>query len=396
MLTKEENSLIKVQTLNYFANSLASIFLQIYIFKLTGFPGVLMFNVSAFTFLLIFYTLSGFLLRKRTTNILIRSGFLITTLSYLILVILQQNAVQYIMLIGAALGSGLGLYWSGFNLAQYVLTRTASRNQYFAKGQSFYYITAGVGPLLGGFIVSFMNSFSHNPYLGYHTLFFIVVMINFSLFLLAGNLPSYTGIKFSFRQLFKTRSRKWNMVLVQNSAQGLWDVAFNTLVSILFFLILKSELQVGFVQTLILLFTAGMSFVAGRILSRYKHLYVLGALGTTVSIIVFASWQNLFSIIVLGFLYGATFPFLNIPLASVVLNAIGENKQPWQEKYHMFLERDGVLGLARVISYFFLYLLFLKFDQTAVAKNWLIGISIFPLLLGFLLYKMNENDFRKH
>lgn len=390
MLTKEEKSLIQVQALNSFAAAIASIFLQIYIFRLTGFVGVVFFNLSTYIFLLIFYTLSGFLLRKSSTNTLILSGIFLNVFLYLFLIVLKQNAINYLFPLGIINGIGSGLYWSGFNLSQYIHTHSSTRDDYFGKGSSFIYIGSSVGPLLGGLIVTSLNSLFHFPYIGYYALFLIVVLINFSLFFIAYRLPAYKGVKFSVKQLLIKKSKKWRFVLEQNVVLGLWDVAFFTLSSILLFQIIKSEAGVGLVRASILILAAIVSFFAGKFLSRFKKLYLLGAIGTTISIAIFAFSQNLMGVIILGFVYGIASPFLNISLSSAILNTIDENKESWQKKYHMFLERDGILGFARVISYFVLYFLFLFFDKTDVAKNWLIAISFLPLILGFLLYKMKK------
>ncbi len=392
MLSREENSLIQIQALNYFVNSLAGIFLQIYIFRLTGFVGIVLFNLSSYAFLLIFYSISGFLLHKYSTNLLIRSGIIITILSYLTLVLLKTNAVYYLIPLGAVLGTGWGLYWSGFNLSQYVLTQSGSRNHYFGKGLSLSNVAFAVGPILGGLIVTFINSFTHQLYTGYYALFFIVVLVNLPLLLMTKDLPSHVGIKFSFRQYFKEkRITKWKIVLSQNFISGLWDVAFNTLSAVLLFLIIKNDAGVGSIRASILLFSAVVSFFAGKVLSRFKSFYIVGAIGTALGLIIFAVWQNWTGILLLGLLYGAFIPFLNVPLSSAILNTIDENKDAWQEKYYMFLDRDGILGIARVLSYVILYFLFLFFDKTIVAKDWFIAVSIFPLLLGVLLYKMYKN-----
>lgn len=390
MLTKDEKSLIQVQALNSFATALASIFLQIYIFRLTGFVGVVFFNLSTYIFLLTFYTLSGFLLRRFSTNTLILGGIFLNVFLYLLLIVLKQNAVNYLFSLGIVNGIGSGLYWSGFNLSQYIHTSSRTRDDYFGKGSSFIYVGSSIGPLLGGLIVASLNSFFHFPYVGYYALFSIVVLINLSLFFIAYKLPAYKGVQFSVKQLFIEKSKKWRLVLQQNVVLGLWDLAFFTLTSILLFQIIKSEAGVGLVRALILILAAVVSFFAGKFLSRFKRLYLLGAIGTALSIAIFAFSQNLSGVIILGFVYGISSPFLNIPLSSATLNTIDENKKSWQEKYHMFLERDGVLGFARVISYFVLYFLFLSFDKTDVAKNWLIVISVFPLILGLLLYKMKK------
>ncbi|MBI2314671.1 hypothetical protein HYU93_01235 [Candidatus Daviesbacteria bacterium] len=63
-------------------------------------------------------------------------------------------------------------------------------------------------------------------------------------------------------------------------------------------------------------------------------------------------------------------------------------KKDWQSKYHFLIERDLALGVARILTYFVLLLLFTPQNQTAIAKNWILIVPIFPLLIGLLqIYK---------
>ena len=90
----------------------------------------------------------------------------------------------------------------------------------------------------------------------------------------------------------------------------------------------------------------------------------------------------------LGLALALTLPFLNIALPVVDLNTFDEYKLPWQKKYYLFLEKDTVLGLGRIISFLILLWLLTNPDQILVIKNWLLAVAICPLILGLLIIKM--------
>ncbi len=59
----------------------------------------------------------------------------------------------------------------------------------------------------------------------------------------------------------------------------------------------------------------------------------------------------------------------------------------WQQKYHLLLERDIVLGIFRTVSFIGLFI-FLQFgNEIQLAKNWLYILPVLPLALALLLRK---------
>ncbi|HLL61287.1 MAG TPA: MFS transporter [Candidatus Nitrosocosmicus sp.] len=388
MLTSGERSLLKIQTIYIFSNSIVGIFLQVYIFKLTGFNGVVIYNLCSFITLLLFYILSGFFLKTYSTSHLIRVSLLLTILNYVLIFFLQKSATSFIIPLGLMSGIAAGLYWSAFNLSQYIITHSKSRNNYFGKGLSFMNIAIAAGPFIGGSIITLAQSFTGYIYTGYNILFVLVILIYLFLFYLSKKLPEHSGIEFSFKDLFlKEKSTKWKLVLGQNFILGLWDIPFTTLNTILLFIIIQQEYTLGIVRTGIFMLTAIISFFAGKFISKYKSAFIIGCVGTSLSIILFALNQNWLGVILFGLINGIFSPFFSVPTSSIILDTIDENKESWRKKYHMFLERDGALGIARVIGYTVLFILFSIFDKDMIAKNWMIIISIFPLMIGFLLYK---------
>ena len=173
----------------------------------------------------------------------------------------------------------------------------------------------------------------------------------------------------------------------QNFVGGLYDAAFNTIFTILLFLVIRNESLIGGARTGMLLFVALTSIVGAKLLAKHSWLYIIGTLGTALSIIIFAVFQNWLGIFLFALISGLATPFFSIPLSLAILNTIDENQLPWQKKYHMLLERDGLLGIARVISYIFLLILFTIYNKENVARNWMIATAIFPLIIGLLLYK---------
>lgn len=380
MLTREENQLIKIQTLYFFAGNLANVFLQVFLFKLAGFNQVVLFNLMNYLFLLIFYLISGWSLKKYSTAILIKIGLILSSLGWLLLLLFKENAISFIVPIGIIFGISNGHYWSGFNLSQYILTHQTRREHFFGKAFSLISFAASLGPFLGGLIISLGNQLFSVNYTGYYILFFIVLSLNLYNLWHSHQLPKHTGINFSLKHLQQhQRSKNWKLVLTQQFVLGIYDVVFSVFSGVLIYLIVQSESLLGTVNSLTSLITAVFYLIAGKILAKNFRLSLFGALGTALGVFVFAFQQNWLGVIIMSLLIATTSPFLSIKLSANILNTIDENREHWQNKYHLFLERDTALGIARIISFAILYWLLTHFDKTIVAKNWTMAIAIFPL-----------------
>ena len=89
-------------------------------------------------------------------------------------------------------------------------------------------------------------------------------------------------------------------------------------------------------------------------------------------------------------LHAAALPFLSIPTSVAILSGYDELEKTWQEKYHLFVQRDSALGIARILSFVMLYMLFSHFDKVVVARNWFLLAAIVPLGIGYLLHLISK------
>lgn len=383
MLSLQEKLLIKISSIFFFAGSLGGIFLQIYFFRTGGFSLVVVYNIIHFLFLLIFYLASGWFLRKTGSSILIRISLFIFSISWLAVVILKQNSY---LLAAVLFGVGNGLYWSGYNLSQYLLSQKGKRENYFGKNISFSNFAVALGPGIGGLIILLGNKIYRFPDFGYYLLFFIIFLLNFYIAFLSSSLPSFRGIKFNLGHIINhKRSYNFKLVLGQHFILGLMDVAFDTLMAIMLFVIIGSESALGGVKTVFTLIIAVVGYFAGGFMVKNKKFYLFTILLASIGIFSLGFWPNWWGVMLMGILTGIGFPFFSIALSTAYFDTIDEHQQSWQEKYHLFLERDGVLGSARVISYLILYFLFVKGNKLTIATNWLMAISVLPLIIGWLL-----------
>lgn len=387
-MSKEERELIKLNGLFFFTISIAGIFVNLFLFQLGGFKDVVYYGLISLSFLFITYFLSGYFLKIYSSKILIRSGLLLFTLLYGGLLILGEKSINYLIPLGIINGVANGNFWSGNNLTQYIATHEHSRSEYFGKLNLFMNLGSAVGPILGGFIIYLFNLYSLK-FFGYITVFSLVALLFILLFFITANLPGHIGSQFSFWEVVKhKRILQWKIVLSQQFLYGLFDVSFSSFSTILIFLFLKQEFFVGAINTTSTIVFALANFAAIKLLKKNSQIYILGMFLSAFGLFLFGISLNWLGIFGLIFLSNSFLPLLNITTSKGVYDTIDSVKEDWREKYHFLIERDLALGGARILIYAVLLSSFTPENQTAISKNWILIIPIFPLLIGALqIYK---------
>jgi len=385
-MSTDERNLIILQAMDYFAGSLAGIFVTVFFFSNSDFKTTARFNFWMLVFLLFFYVLSGWTLKKISSALLIRISLVAGALFYLLMFILRGKSVIYIFPLAFLMGFSTGNYWAGYNLNQYILTNKETRVKYFGLVTGIINILQAIAPAIGGAIVLLgkSTSFMGND-AGYAWLFFIVFLINVLMIVFVGRLPSHEIPSFSYRHILDhKRSREWKLVLSQQALLGLYDVSSGVVIGILVYLIVKNEFLLGGSQFLGFLLGALGSIISVRLLKK-KLFYWVGVLGLICGTVLFALWQNPIGVLTFVIITGFTAPFLNNWLSTVYFHALDNVKVSWREKYHFMLERDIALGVPRILSFLLLFIFLQMGNQVKLARISLYFLPLLPLGIGLLL-----------
>lgn len=393
-LDRNERNLILIQALNFFTSSLAGIFVTVFLFVISDLKTTVLYSLISFSSLLFFLILSGWILRHIASGTLIRLAILGSAIFYLLLFFLRERAIEYLVPLALFNGFVGGNYWAAFNLNQYIYTSKDRRVKYFGSAIALLNSLQAVGPLIGGAIITFTGSrvLLGLP-LGYSLLFLLVSLVLAVSALLIGKLPQHEMISFRFSHFFNyKRSRAWKYILAANAALGFFDVALGTVTGVLTYLIVRKEVLLGATQTAAFLLGALGGMLAIPLLHKHSRYYWIGVVGLSFGIGLFAVYQNIFGLIVYTVITGITAQFLHIWLSTVYFTVLDDFKQNWKEKYHLLIERDTALGVARILSYIGIYLFIYYGDQVTLAKTWLLFLPVFPLLLGVLLYLYEKSS----
>lgn len=387
-LDRNERNLIIIQALDYFASSLAGVFVTVFLFINSDLKTTVLFSIISFSSLLFFLVFSGWTLKHIASGTLIKLTLLGSAVFYFLLFLLQERSIVYLVPLAVFNGCLGGNYWAAFNLNQYIYTSKDKRVKYFGSSIALLNSLQAIGPLIGGAIITYTGSriFFGLP-LGYSLLFLLVSLVLGFSALLIGKLPQHEKISFKFAHLMThKRTRVWKLVLSANAVLGFFDVALGTVSGVLIYLIVKQEVWLGATQSTSFLIGAMGGMLAIPLLHRNSRYYWFGIVGLTLGIGLFAVYQNMFGLIVYTIITGITAPFLFTWLSTVYFTALDDFKETWKEKYHLLIERDIALGVSRIISCIGVYLFIYFGDQVKLAKTWLLFLPVLPLVLGLLLY----------
>ncbi len=387
-LSQDERKLLLIQGLDILAASLAGIFVTVFFFAHGDLKITTIYNIAAFASMTFFYGSSGFLLRYVSSGTLMKISLAAGSLFYLLLFFLKDQSIAYVIPLGILSGFSGGIYWATYNLNQYILAHAGHRVSFFGWTGAVFNLANALGPAIGGLIITVVGKTSLGLTNGYLLLFFLVALINIITIFVIGKLPAHGSLDFSYRHIWEhQRPRRWKLILGQNAVLGLFDIALGTVTGILFFVIIKNEADLGFVLTMASAIAIIANLYAIPLLTKHPSAYWIGVIGSILSIVIFAFHQSIIGVWVYIVISGLTVPIFNNKLSTVYFTILDEAKGSWQQKYHLLLERDIVLGVFRTVSFIGLFV-FLQFGpEIQLVKTWLYLLPVLPLALALLLQK---------
>ncbi|MEY4731789.1 MAG: hypothetical protein RL681_735 [Candidatus Parcubacteria bacterium] len=390
-----ENLLIQIERLRGFTSAVANIFLNVYLFKIGGIVVVSWFNVASFVALYIAYYATGHLLKTHSSRDIIRWGLAGLGLLYVLVFLLGEGSANAVIVLGLVSGTSYGFYWAGFNLSEYLGTKSGTRHQYFGKMRMWSAMVGAFTPLIAGGIISGVGELISKD-AGYITLFFVLAISLFYTVLQAGGLPAHRGAEFSGSHIVgNIRPRRWKLLLVQQFFGGLWDSSSAALIPVLLFLIVTQEVTLGAVGTVTAIAIGIGSYISGLALQRNSRWYVFGALMMPLGLAAFALAQNVYGIIAL-IVGRACLPFLYNVVDKTYYDVMDSLPGEWQTRYHFMIEREFALGAGRLLSFGALLLFLTPQNQVAIATQWILCIAALPLLVGVLQYIIRREPVPHH
>lgn len=219
---------------------------------------------------------------------------------YLVVLLAGTHASQMLIILGAILGLGFGVYWLAFNVLTFEITEPETRDVFNGFLGLFSSFAGMIGPFTAGMIIHYFPGF-----VGYQTIFAISLL----LFAVAVVLSFYfkrrnsSGI-FRISSVWQRRHEDddWRRILFAHFFQGLREGVFVFIIVIWIYTTTGSEMALGTYG----LITSAISFFAYFLVGRYlkaryrKNGILIGALMLYLALFIIIGDQTFTRLLIYG------------------------------------------------------------------------------------------------
>jgi len=379
---------IGIHSLFQFGASMAGLFLNLYLWRLTedlavnGIYNIVVFLLTPVGFL------AGAWLAKRTDRLVTyRIGIVLTALFYLLVILAGTAVVRHYIWFGLFSGIASGMYWTAYLVLMYEVSTPANRIRFLGLNTTFFNLAGLAGPAVAGTIIGVMEGLT-----GY----LVTFSLSLALFVAAAALslrlrPSGFRHKTFYIGLVPHVMRRqpaWLRALFAFFLWGLFQGITLFLPNILLYRTVGRDDWVGYLT----IFFSGLVILSSFLVSRFgrEHfgrLYVLLSsagvvIGAAFLFIDFAFW----TVAVFMILFSLGNPLMNNTLSNFYYRRIALLPLRGQLRNEAIVMREVFLNAGRVLSIVAL-LAFADNPESAMLPVVLFAAALTQMPIFFLVEK---------
>ena len=280
-----------------FVLPVVDIFVSAYIMRSSNDPNlVATYQLFLYTGIPITFLLNGFLLNKFNISNLYSFGMILSGVSMLIMMSLDNMNLVGVAIAGLIMGSSFGFFWANRDFLALITTKDDNRNYYYGLETFFFTTTSIIVPFaVGTFLVSYQsfewleNSDIATAY-KMVTYCVLVITILSSIIIHKGKFANPSKSKFVYFKFDKL----WNKMLFLAGLKGLAQGFLVTAPAILVMRLLGDENSLGVIQSISGIVTAIALYILGRV-AKPKHRIAIFTVGLLIFFIGSLSNALLFS-----------------------------------------------------------------------------------------------------
>ncbi|WP_128894864.1 MFS transporter [Longirhabdus pacifica] len=349
---KQAILLLIVQGLHAAATALSSTFVNVYLWKISNnYITIASFALSHQIAGALTFFLAGKWVKEYNKMNSLRLGVVLSGAFYLLILLLQEKAIHYVLLLGALQGIAAGFFWLAFNVVYFEITDRDNRDKFNGWAGLLSSLAGMLAPWISGIIITQMKDevgymFIFAVSLG---IFFVAAVISF--FLTKREVQDHYEWFHGFRQLGE-KGNVWRKVMPALTAQGFREGVFAFLIALLVFKATSSELRLGNFS----LVTSGVAlvsyWVAGKILkpSNRSLLMLLGTIALIAFILPLFIALSYPIILIFGIGTAVFLPYFVVPMTSSVFDIIGKTQESAQHRVEYVVLRETGLNLGRILG----------------------------------------------
>lgn len=337
-----------------FGNSMAGIFLNLYLWRLTGSLWINgMYNIINYSVTALGFVLGGWIAKRRDRLVSYRFGITLFALFYLMVIAAGEQVARYYVLFALFGGIAGAFYWIGYLVLMYDVSDDRNRIHYMAMNMIFFTAAGLVGPPLAGRIIS-ANDGLHGYMIVFSLAFVMFLMAAVGSFFIKRHPLRHKTYYLKFALSVMRRKTIWLKALIAFFVLGLFQGIMLFLPNIMLYQVFKREDWVGYLGMLF----AALTILTGMLMSKYAkeehaRLYVaVSAVGMALGSCFLLANFNTAAVLAFLIAYALFSPLQGNTLSAYYYRMIGVLPLKQQFRVETVVMREMFINLGRIVSIF--------------------------------------------
>lgn len=384
--------LLTVHSLFISANALSGTFVNVYLWKFKqDYVTIGTFVLASQLMMAVTTMVAGKWAKESNKMNVLRLGVVIAAAFYGVVLLLGQQAADWVMVLGALQGCSFALFWLAFNVIYFEVTNRDTRDRYNGWSGVLGSAAGMFAPWVSGFLLSQMGSVTGYRFIFSLSLGVFVVGAVMSLFLQQRpTQPNYDWL-YGLRQV-TVRNHPWQRVSLALVGQGLREGVFGFMIGLLIYIVTRSELQLGNYALITSAISGLAYYLSGKWMkpARRAQLMLIGVIAIVIVILPLFWAINAVTLYLFGIVVALFFPLYFIPVTSVVFDLIGANEESATHRVEYVALRETALNVGRILGTI-AFIITVSFTmKSSVIVTLLLVLGSAPLLTWLMMRKFLE------
>lgn len=377
------------------ANALSGTFVNVYLWKMKNdFAVIGWFAFANQLTMAATFWLAGKWVKEYNKMNCLRLGVAVNALFYLFVLLLQEQAVRYVIPLGIIQGLSAGFFWLAFNVVYFEVTDPENRDKFNGWAGLLGSGAGMLAPWISAFLITHTNQIN-----GYRLIFsislavFLIGMI-FSFFLKKRKMKGTYHWVIGFRRM-KEPENPWRLAFPALIAQGIREGVFGFLIGLMVYIVTQNEMNVGN-YSLITSAVALFSFwVVGKWL-KPKHRkpgMLIGTVMILAAIMPFFWRLDYFTLLVFGVGVALFIPLYIVPMTSSVFDLIGLDEESARQRVEFIVLRELALNAGRMLGTLIFIVVVSRTSAPLAMNLLLLGIGSSPLIAWLFIKNLLTRRF---
>lgn len=386
-LSKESITLLTIGCLFNAGLTIASTFVNVYLIRLTNNMGLMILQNIA-NYLMI---ISGFVLGTRLTKkgismlSLLRIGITAVISYYALVLLLKENAGNYLILLGLCNGIGQGFYYFTFNILIGKLLKNEEQSKFFSYQSSFGYFFGVLAPTISGYIIVKFTELT-----GYYVLFGTAVLVFVLAIIFSIKLKKVqVSETYSLLPVLKERGNKhWNLLKFISFTFGAKEVIYYQIFTVFAYLIISNEATIGNLTSISSLIGVLSSLlIASKFTSKtQKKYHFMYCIGYAISLGCLGLFATPFALKASFIINGLVFSWCNVIYSTHIYQLAKKAATKYTNSDYIIV-CEFPLAAGRILGLFIFYILNLMIDSFTLYRILLIAITVLPFIDHYVINK---------